>query len=89
MANVRKWGIIDGNLIGINLNIPVFKLLNDFEANSYGLLIVPDEDFISLNGHKLNKDKTIGIIGPGTGLGNSILFTVPFRDGKRVYVLGS
>lgn len=30
MANVRKWGVIDGDLMGKNLNIPVFKLLNDF-----------------------------------------------------------
>jgi hypothetical protein len=30
MANVRKWGLIDGDLLGENLNIPSFKLLNDF-----------------------------------------------------------
>jgi glucokinase len=37
----------------------------------------------------MNKDKTLGILGPGTGLGNSILFTTPFRHRKRQYVLGS
>lgn len=63
--------------------------MNDFEANTYGLLIVPDEDFVSLNKYETDKDKTIGIMGPGTGLGNSILYTSPFRDRKRVYVLTS
>ena len=55
MANVRKWGVIDGDLIGKNLNIRVFKLLNDFQANSYGLLIVDDNDFVSLNGYNLDR----------------------------------
>lgn len=63
--------------------------MNDFEAASYGLLLIPDDQFVSLNGYKLNKDLTFGIMGPGTGLGNSILFTTPFRHRKRVYWLGS
>ncbi len=29
--------------------------MNDFEANSFGLLLVPDEDFVSLNGYQMNK----------------------------------
>ena len=56
MANVRKWGVIDGDEISKNLNITTFKLMNDFEANSYGLLLVPDEDFVSLNGYQMNRD---------------------------------
>lgn len=89
MANARKWGVINGDQLSKTLNIPVFKLMNDFEANSYGLLLVPDTDFVSLNGYKMNKDQTLGIMGPGTGLGNSILYTTPFRHRKRVYWLGS
>lgn len=42
MANVRKWGVIDGDKLSQQLNIPTFKLMNDFEANSFGLLLVPD-----------------------------------------------
>jgi glucokinase len=30
MANVRKWGVIDGNELGKTLNIKDFKLMNDF-----------------------------------------------------------
>ena len=51
MANVRKWGVIDGDKLGKTLNIHKFILMNDFEANSYGILLVPDEDFVSLNGY--------------------------------------
>lgn len=55
MANVRKWGVIDGDKLSQELNIPTFKLMNDFEANSFGLLLVPDEEFVSLNGYQMNK----------------------------------
>lgn len=89
MANAPKWGVIDGHKLSETLNIPQFKLMNDFEANSYGLLLIPDDQFVSLNGYHLEKDETFGIMGPGTGLGNSILFTTPFRHRKRVYWLGS
>ena len=63
--------------------------MNDFQANTYGILIIPDEQFVNVNQFKIDKDKTIGIIGPGTGLGNSLLYTAPFRYRKRVYVLPS
>lgn len=89
MANAPKWGVIDGDELSKTLDIPTFKLMNDFEANSYGLLLIPEDQFVSLNGYNLNKKKTFGIMGPGTGLGNSILFTTPFRHRERVYWLGS
>lgn len=38
-----------------------------------------DENFISLNGLKIDADKTRGVLGPGTGLGNSIIYKAPFR----------
>lgn len=43
MANAEKWGTIDGNQLSHNLKIPHFQLLNDFEAASYGILLVPEE----------------------------------------------
>ena len=30
LANVGKWGTLDGNQLGKNLNIPSFQFLNDF-----------------------------------------------------------
>ena len=41
MANVGKWGTLDGNQLAKNLNIPHFQFLNDFEAASYGVLTIP------------------------------------------------
>ena len=40
LANVQKWGILSGNELSKNLNIPDFVFLNDFTANSYGLLLM-------------------------------------------------
>jgi glucokinase len=37
----------------------------------------------------MDQDLTLGIMGPGTGLGNTILYTSPSRDKKKVYILGS
>ena len=50
MANVGKWGVLDGNQLAINLNIKQFVFLNDFEAASYGILLVPKDQFVSING---------------------------------------
>jgi len=50
MANVPKWGNLVGESLGVSLKIKHFRFINDFEAASYGVLLVPKEDFISLNG---------------------------------------
>mgnify|MGYP003683776801 CR=1 FL=1 len=89
MANVPKFGELDGNKLGQSLKIKNFVFMNDFEANSYGLLVLPKDNFVSINGKEIDDDKTRGVMGPGTGLGVSVLFTSPFRKRKRVYVLPS
>ncbi len=50
MANVPKWGTLSGDDLGKKLNIHDFKFINDFEAVSYGILLVPHDQFVSLNG---------------------------------------
>lgn len=52
LANVEKWGTLDGEQLGKNLNIPHFIFLNDFEAASYGVLTIPEDQFVSVNGFK-------------------------------------
>ena len=42
LANVGKWGVLDGYVLGNNLKIKDFVFLNDFEAASYGVLTVPE-----------------------------------------------
>ena len=50
MANVGKWGKLDGEALGKSLGISDFIFLNDFTANSYGLLLMEPDNFVSLNG---------------------------------------
>lgn len=89
LSNVGKWGELDGEKLGANLKITHFVFLNDFIANSFGLLLLPDSNFVSLNGLQVNPKHTRGVLGPGTGLGNSIIYSAPFRKRERIYVLPS
>lgn len=59
------------------LNISQFLFINDFEAVSYGLLIVDDKEFVNLNNKTIDGTKIRGVIGPGTGLGHSIILNNP------------
>lgn len=79
LANVKKWGTIDGNELKNKLKMRDFVIINDFSANSYGLLVMKEDNFVSLNGFDINPSETRGVFGPGTGLGNSIIFSAPFR----------
>jgi glucokinase len=60
--------------------IEIVKLLNDFEAAGYGVLELTEDQLIALNSpthSDVNAPKCV--IGPGTGLGESLL--TPFGDG--------
>ena len=50
-----------------------------------------EDNFVSLNGLHVKADceHTRGVLGPGTGLGNSLIYTAPFRKRERIYVLPS
>jgi glucokinase len=50
-----------------------FKFINDFEAISYGLLTVSDDRIVQLNNKPIDESKIRGVIGPGTGLGHSVI----------------
>jgi glucokinase len=41
MANVPKWGLLKGDELGNIVKIKNFRFINDFEAASYGILLVP------------------------------------------------
>lgn len=89
LSNVQKWGTLNGDVLEKNLGFHHFVFLNDFIANSYGLLLFGEDNFISLNGLKVNAKHTRGVLGPGTGLGNSVIYAAPFRKRERIYVLPS
>lgn len=79
MSNVKKWGKLNGEVLGKDLGIKEFYFINDFIANSFGLLLMKENNFISLNGKKMDENKIRGVLGPGTGLGNSVIYKAPFR----------
>jgi glucokinase len=89
MANVGKWGTLDGHLLSANLKIPHFQFLNDFEAASYGVLTIPEDQFVSINGFQADPKKVRGIMGPGTGLGNSVLYPMKTPIGIETIVIPS
>ena len=66
------WGISKQEIIDAT-GVERVMLLNDLEANSYGLAMLKDEDFITL--HEGNPYPGNGaIVAPGTGLGEAGLF---------------
>ena len=89
LSNVVKWGKLDGAELGKQLNIPHFRFLNDFEAASYGVLTIDKDEFVSINDLPVRDDKMRGILGPGTGLGNSTLYPVNIGYSTEIVVLPS
>ena len=57
------------------LGIEKVSLLNDFAANSYGVLGLKESELAVLQAGKIIPDQTIAVIGAGTGLGESFLIS--------------
>lgn len=68
---------VDGNEVHAATGISDVSLINDLEANAYGLACLKDEDMIVINEGEA-KQGNAAIIAPGTGLGEAGLFW----DGK-------
>jgi len=56
-----------------------FSVVNDFAATALAIPYLPSADLFSIGGGTAVAGKPIGVIGPGTGLGVSVL--VPLPDG--------
>jgi glucokinase len=67
------------------LNIPKINLLNDFAANSFGILGLKDFDVHTLQEGETRENSPIAVIGAGTGLGQA--FLVP--QGKKYQIFAS
>ena len=61
------------------------KLLNDLESTAYGMLYLPEDEFVSLNSKGRHIDGNRAIIAAGTGLGQAMLF----YDGNGYHPIGS
>ncbi len=64
---------LDGERLERELNIEKVSLINDFAANSYGILGLTESDLFTLQSAKVNYDAPIAVLGAGTGLGESFL----------------
>ncbi len=77
--------VLDSQRLEIELDIPKITLLNDFAANSFGILGLKDFDVHTLQAGEAREDSPIAVIGAGTGLGEA--FLVP--QGKKYQIFAS
>lgn len=77
--------VLDTQRLQIELDIPKINLLNDFAANSFGILGLKDFDVHTLQEGEGKENSPIAVIGAGTGLGEA--FLVP--QGKKYQIFAS
>lgn len=65
--------VIDGDSIALQFNWQSVHLLNDLEANAWGIATLDDDDFFCLN-KGIQQGGNASIIAAGTGLGEAGLF---------------
>jgi glucokinase len=65
--------VLDSQRLEMELNIPKISLINDFAANSFGILGLKDIDVHTLQTGEARKKAPIAVIGAGTGLGEAFL----------------
>ena len=68
-TNIERGWAIDGRAISVGLGIPKVRLINDFEAQGYGLLTLRDSEKRKLNDGVPQPGAPIACVGAGTGLG--------------------
>lgn len=60
--------------ISEQLNCSTIKLLNDLEAAAWGVLSLPESDFVALNPNAKLQTGNCAVLAAGTGLGEAIIF---------------
>jgi glucokinase len=78
------WSIVGAELAR-TLGLPEIFLINDLEANAYGIDLLGSEDFMVLNQGVADPTGTIAVISAGTGLGEAFAYW----DGSRHHPLPS
>jgi glucokinase len=71
--------VVDARRLRDDLGIPAVDLINDLEANAYGIGALDPDDFAVLGGGAPGTSGNAAIIAAGTGLGEAGLFW----DGRR------
>ncbi len=65
--------VLDSRRLSSELGIDRVSLINDFAANSFGILGLREEDLHTLQTGTKQNESPIGVIGAGTGLGQAFL----------------
>jgi glucokinase len=65
--------VLSSKEIGEQVNTQNVWLLNDLEATAWGLLDLPEHDFVELNPDAQRQQGNIAVIAAGTGLGEAIM----------------
>jgi glucokinase len=66
--------VVDSQTVAQDLGLPSVKLLNDLEANAYGIAALESQDFVTLNAGAPGATGNGAVISVGTGLGEAGLF---------------
>jgi glucokinase len=66
--------VVDSRTLARELDLPSVKLLNDLEANAYGIAALEPQDFVTLNPGAGGATGNAAVISVGTGLGEAGLF---------------
>ncbi len=77
--------VLSSKEIGERVNSENVWLLNDLEATAWGLLDLPEYNFVELNSDAQSKQGNIAVVAAGTGLGEAIIAW----DGSKHLVLAS
>ncbi|QWV95278.1 glucokinase [Geomonas oryzisoli] len=65
---------IESSELAQTLGIPEVRLINDLEANTYGIAALKQQDLFTLNAGNVNPQGTIAVVSAGTGLGESLAY---------------
>ena len=65
--------VVDSHLVAREIGLERVGLINDLEANAYGVAALQREDFVLLNEGAVNAEGNAAIISAGTGLGQAVL----------------
>ena len=65
---------VDAAVLSRVLGLPAVQLINDLEANAYGIDLLGHEDLAVLNPGTPDPTGTIAVVSAGTGLGESIAY---------------
>lgn len=65
--------VVDSHLVEREIGLERVGLINDLEANAYGVAALQREDFVLLNEGEANAGGNAAIISAGTGLGQAVL----------------